>query len=142
MEGHLQPFLHLTLDSGDKKEWGKQFCLLKCFVGEKEKYSQPEISARTEMVAVAQKIAEIQLELHILQMQGQQEWKMLNTSEHQILNTARWQSQLPSHHISVFNIHNCFLSDSYSTYSKEASGGMNACKSLNFWKSLLFSNKE
>lgn len=94
------------------------------------------------MIAAAQKLAEIQLELHILQIQGQQEWKMLNASEDQILNTAHWQSVLPSHHVSVFNIHNCFLSDSYFTYNKEASGWMSPCKSLNFWKSLLFSNKE
>lgn len=115
MEGHLQPFLHLTLNSGEEKEWEKQFCLLKCFAGEKEKYSQPKLSARTEMVAVAQKLAEIQLELHILQMQGQQEWRMLDTSEDLMLNTPCWQSLLPSHHVSVFNIHNRFLSDSYST---------------------------
>ena len=107
-----------------------------------KKNSQPLISARTEMVAVAQKLAEIQVELHILQMWGQQEWKKLNTSEDQTVNMACWQNLLPSHHVSVFNIRTCFLSDSYFMYSKEASGWMSACKSLSFWKSLPFSNKE
>lgn len=96
------------------KEWGKQFCLLKCYVGEKEKYSQTKISARTEMVAVAQKLEEIAT-AGASHPTDARTAGVENAEHFWGSDLKYWQSLLPSHRVSVFNLHNCFLSGSRST---------------------------